>query len=339
MKLIKRFCWILVSFLILLNINTYSFSAEISLNSKAAILIEYNTGKILYEKNSTQRMFPASTTKIMTAIIVLENCNLQDTVTISATSIENIPSSYVTCDLQVGEELTVEDLLYALMVPSANDAAYALAEHVAGNIQNFANMMNSKAIEIGCTNTHFVNPNGIHDEAHYSTAYDLYLIANYAMKNDTFRKIVSTTEYSLPATNKYPNSDRLLKTTNFLITPSSNSYYYEYAIGIKTGYTSAAKNCLVSMASRDGLEFITVTLSGGTTSSGLNSRFIDTKKLFNYAYDNYTLTKIKESNTIIETIEIENATKLNKQNDKNIFFIKSPPYSRSIDIHSESSPY
>ena len=315
MKLTKKSLLFLVAFFILLNIPLFSFADEISINSKAAVLVENNTGKILYEKNSTEKMYPASTTKIMTAIIVLENCNLSDIVTVSASALDNIPSGYVTCNLQVGEELSVENLMYALMVPSANDAACVLAEHVGGSIQGFSNMMNSKALEIGCTNTHFVNPNGIHDDAHYSTAYDMYLIADYAIKNPSLKKFITATEYTLPATNKYPNTDRVLKTTNQLINPDSENYFYEYAIGIKTGYTSQAGNCLISMASRDGLEFITVTLGGSATSSGLNARYVDTKTLFNYAYDNFTLTKLKEENTIVETIEIENATKETKSLD------------------------
>ena len=315
MKLTKKSFFILVAFLILLNFPLLSFASDISINSKAAVLVEYNTGKILYEKNSTQKMYPASTTKIMTALLVLENCTLTDMVTVSPTALESIPDGYVTCNLQVGEEISVEDLMYALMVPSANDAACVLAEHVAGSVQAFSNMMNQKALDLGCTNTHFVNPNGIHDDAHYSTAYDMYLIANEAVKNPLLKKFITTTTYTLPATNKYPNTDRVLKTTNQLINPSSNAYYYEYAVGIKTGYTSQAGNCLISMASRDGLEFMSVTLGGGTTSEGLNSRYIDTKKLFNYAYDNYTLTKLKEKNTIIETIEIENGTKETKTLD------------------------
>ena len=315
MKLTKKSLLFLVAFLILLNIPLFSFANEISINSKAAVLVENNTGKILYEKNSTEKMYPASTTKIMTAILVLENCNLSDIVTVSASALDNIPSGYVTCNLQVGEELSVENLMYALMVPSANDAACVLAEHVGGSIQGFSNMMNSKALELGCTNTHFVNPNGIHDDAHYSTAYDMYLIADYAIKNPSLKKFITATTYTLPATNKYPNTDRVLKTTNQLINPDSENYFYEYAIGIKTGYTSQAGNCLLSMSSRDGLEFITVTLGGSATSSGLNARYIDTKELFNYAYDNFTLTKLKEENTIIETIEIENATKETKSLD------------------------
>lgn len=314
MKLNKRFLVLLVTFLFLLNIPLFSLATDISINSKAAVLVERSTGKILYEKNSTQKMFPASTTKIMTAILVLENCNLTDKVTVSVTALENIPTGYVTCNLVAGEELSVEDLLYALMVPSANDAAFVLAEHVGGSIQGFSNMMNAKALEIGCTNTHFVNPNGIHDEAHYSTAYDMYLISDYAMKIPQMKKFVTATTYTLPATNKYPNADRILKTTNDLINPNNSTYYYPYAVGIKTGYTSEAGNCLLSMASRDGLEFMTVTL-GGNSVSGKNARYVDTTKLFNYAYDNFTLTKLKEKNSIIETIEIENGSKETKNLD------------------------
>ena len=192
------------------------------------------------------------------------------------------------------------------MIKSANDVAYVLAEHVGGSVNDFAYMMNQKAKELGCTSTHFVNPNGIHNENHYSTAYDLYLIAKYAMKNETFRNLVSTTEYTLPITNKYSNEDRSFRTTNDLINPDSSNYY-KNAIGIKTGYTSQAGNCLVSESSRDGLEFISVVLNG--------DRFTDSKKLFDYAYDNFTLTKIKEKNTVVDTIEIDNATKETKTLD------------------------
>ena len=305
----------LLFFIILISIQTLAFAETPSLNSEAAILVEVSTGRILYEKNSTKQLYPASTTKIMTAILVIENCNLSDTVTVTQSALNNIPSGYVTCNLQVGEQLTVEDLLYALMIPSANDAAYVLAEHVSGSVENFSTLMNAKALELGCKSTHFVNPNGIHEDSHYSTAYDLYLIGNYAMKNETFKKIVATTEYTLPATEKYPVADRYLKTTNELLNEKSSNYYYKYAVGIKTGYTSKAGNCLVAQSSRDGLEFISVVLNGGTTSNGLNSRYVDSKKLFNYGYDNFTLTKIIEENTVVDTIEIENGTKETKNLD------------------------
>ena len=304
MKIKKKVLFFIM--LVIISIQSISFANEISINSRAGILVEVSTGRIIYEKRSTEKMWPASTTKIMTAILVLENCNLDDMVTVTETAISNIPSGYVICDLQIGEEISVKDLLNALMIKSANDAAYVLAEHVGGSVNDFAYMMNQKAKELGCTSTHFVNPNGIHNENHYSTAYDLYLIAKYARKNETFRNLVSTTEYTLPITNKYSNEDRSFRTTNDLINPDSSNYY-KNAIGIKTGYTSQAGNCLVSESSRDGLEFISVVLNG--------DRFTDSKKLFDYAYDNFTLTKIKEKNTVVDTIEIDNATKETKTLD------------------------
>lgn len=326
MKL-KNKIWLTILFSIIAIIfsQNSSLAVEPTIASEAAIVVEVSTGRIIYEKNSTKQMYPASTTKIMTAILTIENCNLTDMVTISESALSNIPEGYVTCGLVAGEQLSVNDLLYALMLPSANDAAYVLAEHIGGSVEGFSDMMNSKAKEIGCTTTHFVNPNGIHSEDHYSTAYDLYLIANYAMKNETFRTIVATKEYTLPATEKYQSNDRVLKTTNNLLEESSNSYY-KYAIGIKTGYTSKAGDCLVSEAARDSLEFITVTLNG--------ERFTDTKKLFNYAYDNYTLTKIIEANSIVETIEVEKATKETKNLDvvidKSITVINN----KSLDMSS-----
>ncbi len=322
MKFRKRIFLLLL--LLIISMQTISFADEISLQSKAAILVEVSTGRILYEKNSTEKMWPASTTKIMTAILVIEKCNLDDIVIVTETAIGNIPSGYVTCDLQVGEEISVKDLLNALMIKSANDAAYVLAEHVGGSIDGFSDLMNQKARELGCTGTHFVNPNGIHDDRHYSTAYDLYLIAKYAMKNQTFREIVYQTEAVLPATNKYPNTDRTLQTTNALINPESTNYYRN-AIGIKTGYTSQAGNCLVSEASRDGLEFIAVVLNG--------NRFTDSIKLFDYAYDNFTLTKIKEKDTVVDTIEIENATKETRMLDMLIDESITVINNKSIDVN------
>lgn len=321
MKIKKKILLLLM--LLIISVQTISFADEVSIKSKAAILVEVSTGRILYEKNSTEKMWPASTTKIMTAILTIEKCNLDDIVTVSETAISNIPSGYVTCDLQVGEEISVKDLLNALMIVSANDAAYVLAEHVGGSVVEFADLMNQKARELGCTGTHFVNPNGVHDDRHYSTAYDLYLIATYAMKNPTFRELVAQTEAVLPITNKYPNEDRILKTTNALINPESTNYYRN-AIGIKTGYTSQAGNCLVSETSRDGLEFIAVVLNG--------DRFPDSVKLFDYAYDNFTLTKVKEKNTVVDTIEIENATKETKMLDLLIDESITVINNKSIDV-------
>ena len=328
-----KFKIFLLFLLMIIGIQSVSFACEVNLNSEAAILVEISTGRIIYEKNSTKKLYPASTTKILTAILVIENCNLNDLVTVRQSALDNIPTGYVTCNLQVGEELSVKDLLYALMIPSANDAAYVLAEHVAGSVDNFSVMMNDKAREIGCKTTHFVNPNGIHDDSHYSTAYDLYLLANYAMKNETFRNLVAATEYTLPATEKYPNEDRILKTTNELLNKNSRNYYYKNAIGIKTGYTSKAGNCLVATSSRDGLEFIAVVLNGGTTEDGLNSRYVDSKKLFEYAYDNFTLTKIIEKGSVVQTLEVEKGTKETKFLDLVIDETITVVNNKSIDMN------
>jgi D-alanyl-D-alanine carboxypeptidase (penicillin-binding protein 5/6) len=202
------------------------------------------------------------------------------------------------------------------MVKSANDAAVVLAEHVGGSVEGFSDMMNEKAKEIGCKNTHFVNPNGIHNNNHYTTAYDLYLMADYALSfehTNEFREFVSKTSYTLPATNMYPAEDRSFTTTNELIKINNNdridNYYYKNALGIKTGHTSQAGYCLVSSSNRDDLEFISVILDGGFDSNGLSERYTETIKLFDFGYDNFTLTKIKEANNIIDTITVEKATK------------------------------
>ena len=330
----QKFKIFILFLLMIVSIQSVSFANEVTLNSEAAILVEISTGRIIYEKNSTKKLYPASTTKILTAILVIENCNLDDLVTVRESALNNIPTGYVTCNLRAGEILTVRDLLYALMIPSANDAAYVLAEHVGGSVENFSVMMNDKAREIGCKTTHFVNPNGIHDDSHYSTAYDLYLIANYSMKNETFRNLVSVTEYTLPATEKYPSDDRILKTTNELLNKNSRNYYYKNAIGIKTGYTVKAGNCLVAAASRDGLEFIAVVLNCVTTEACLNSRYVDSKKLFEYAYDNFTLTKIIEKGSVVQSLEVEKGTKETKFLDLVIDETITVVNNKSIDMNS-----
>lgn len=317
LKHMKKIIISLLIFIILITFNLSTYAAEnISIKSGAGLLVERSKGKVLFDKNAYEKMYPASTTKILTAIVVLENTKLDDMATVSKNALETIPNGYVTCNLQIGEELSVKDLMYALMVKSANDAAVVLAEHVGGSVEGFSDMMNKKAKEIGCKNTHFVNPNGIHNANHYTTAYDLYLMAEYALSfeyTNEFRDFVSKTSYTLPATNMYPAEDRSFTTTNELIKINNNNrkdnYYYKNALGIKTGHTSQAGYCLVSSSSRDNLEFISVILDGGFDENGLSERYTETIKLFNFGYDNFTLTKLKEENNIIDTITVEKATK------------------------------
>ena len=280
---------------------------DFEVDANAAIIVETNTGKVIYEKDSNAQNFPASVTKVLTAILAIENCKLDETATVSQTAISHIPEGYVVAPLYVGEEVTIKDLLYALMLKSANDAAYVLAEHVGGSVEGFSEMMNKKAKEIGCKGTNFVNPNGIHNIEHYTTAYDMYLMSKYAMKNQTFAEIVSTYKYTLSATNKYPNSNRIMENTNSFINPKS-SYYDETVKGIKTGTTLQAGNCLITDSAKDGLEFITVILGAKTETS----RFSETRKMIDYAFDNYTLTQLHKKGDVIKNIEVEKATQETK---------------------------
>ena len=291
-----------------------SFASEPNIVSPSAILLEASTGKILYEKNAYEKMYPASTTKILTAILTLENCTLEEKATVRRNAVYSIPNGYVNCNLQEGEEISINDLMYALMVKSANDAAVVLAEHIGGSVEGFADMMNEKAKEIGCQNTHFVNPNGIHDNNHYSTAYDLSLMASYGMENEILRNYVSTTSYTLSATNKYPNKDRICITTNDMLRPNSR-YYNENVIGIKTGFTTEAQNCLIAGARKDDVELISVILHAGTNAEGLSERYMDTQNLFDYGFNEFRFSDIVKEQTVIKNVEIENGTKDTKNLD------------------------
>ena len=321
-KFIKKI-FICLLFILIFNflfINTVRAEEAIpDIASPSALLMDLKSGKILYEKNVDEKMYPASLTKILTAIIVLEKCDLNETATVSYDAVMTLSSGYVTANLQIGEELTVEQLLYVLMVGSSNDAAIVLAEHVSGSVEEFANLMNEKTIELGCTSSHFVNPNGAHDEDHYTTARDMSIISRYAMSNEMFRTLVKTTSYKLPATEKYENEDRLFTTTNALLIVNNNArsdnYYYKYATGIKTGFTTPAKNCLIASANKDGLELLTVILGADQNEEGLSNRYIDTIKLFDYGYDNYTLRKVINAGGTVQTISIRNATKKTKKLD------------------------
>ena len=200
--------------------------------------------------------------------------------------------------------MTIEDLLYALMLASANEAANVLAEYISGSIDEFAVLMNEKAIEIGCTNTNFLNANGMHDDNHYTTATDLAKIALYCLENETFVKIIQTETYTMPATDQYPYTDRTLKNTCALI-GNDGKYYYQYAIGGKTGYTSQAGNCLVCFAKKDETYLVCVLLNANSSAE----RFSDATTLLEYGYNNFSNQTIVSKGTIIENIEISNATK------------------------------
>lgn len=273
---------------------------------KAAYVADPVSGKVFFEKNAHQRMYPASTTKILTALLVLENCRLKETAAVSQRAVSLVPDGYVRANLQAGEELTVFSLLQALLIPSANDAAFVLAEHVAGSVEAFAELCNNRAKELGCETLHFVNPNGIHNEDHYCSAYDLFLIARECQKYKAFNKIVKTKSFTLPATEAYPNKDRTFNNTNLLL--SAGSYYLPCCTGIKTGHTNEAGECLVASSTKDDLNLISVVL-GGRILGNINERFSDSKKLLEFVYDNYAFKQIADKTKPLGQVNVINAVK------------------------------
>lgn len=248
------------------------------LQATAAILIEKNTGMVVFEKNADRRMFPASTTKIMTVYLGLLLGDLNEKVTTTASSLM-IPSDSSTIPLVEGEEIYFKDLLYATMVRSGNEGANLIAETISGSNEAFANLMNQYAVSIGCTDTHFTNPHGLHDENHYTTARDMALIAREAMQNKNFEDIANTTVYTLPKSNIYRARSLTCRTHDFFGDPESATYY-EYANGIKTGNTNAAGHCFVGSAEKDGVEFISVVFY----TPSYKACWSDTKKLMEYGF-------------------------------------------------------
>lgn len=313
----KRILLFITLFITLINIYTLSFANEINstdltIYSSGAVLMDYQTGKILMQKDMNKKLYPASTTKILTAIIAIENLNLTDSLTASKSAVMAIPSGYSNAGIKAGEVLSVSDLLDMFLIHSANEIGYIFGEQISGSIEKFADLMNQKAIEIGCTNTHFTNPSGIHDINHYSTAYDMALIARYCMNNETFKNIVNKKNCKVSATELYPQ-ERFYKNTNSLLDSSNKRYYYEYATGIKTGFTTQAKNCLIASASKDGLNLIAVMLGAEATENGLSGRYTDAKNLFNYGFENYEKKEFLQSNSIVKKLKIKNATKDTKE--------------------------
>ena len=285
-------------------------------------------GQILYERNSNEKLYPASITKVLTAIVVVEHAKLDDVVTISQSSLDKVEFGYVTSNLKAGTELTVEDLLNILLVSSANDVAIVLAEHVSGSVEDFATLMNQTAVKIGCKNSNFVNPNGTHNENHYSTAYDLALIGNYALKYNVLREMVGKKYYD--------KGDIRYATTNELINPNSKNYY-KYANGLKTGFTTPAGNCLMASAVRNNLELISVVLKSSTS----DNRYLETKMLFDYGFENYSLKQFAVKGVSIQTVSVKGATsktkKLNLVLDNDIFItvpddLDTSQVSQKIDI-------
>jgi len=282
--------------------NVYEDEPEIT--AKAALLYSLDNDMVLYEKNSNEQLYPASITKIMTALLALEFCDPDDIVTVTKSALDAVPAQSSIAGLKAGEEMTVRDMLICLLVPSGNDTANVLAEHIGGTIGDFIDMMNERAEELGCKNTNFANAHGFHDENHYTTAYDVLLIVKEAMKYDLFNEITGSAQLSIPATNL--EEERIFNSTNYLLSSHVTSkYLYDYAIGTKTGRTTPAGNCLVSAARKDGITLISVVLGAETvpTSNGGSNimSFVETKALFNWGFKNFSYRSIvKPTDAITE---------------------------------------
>ena len=298
---------LILSFLLLFTYNI-SFAQDLKIVAEGAILIDGETGQILYEKNSHKQLYPASTTKIMTAILAIENGNMDDIVTIDEEIVSLTDGSHIA--LEVGEKLKFKDLLNALLIESANDAALAIAKHISGSIKEFVQLMNEKAKDIGALNTNFTNPNGLPDENHVTTAYDLSLIAKYAMEIDEFRDIVKNYTYEIPVTNK-KDEIRYLKSHNRLLYSTKKidvdgqwvPIKYDGVNGVKTGYTQAAKSCLVTSAKRNNQELIAVVLK----SEG-SDLYSDIHKLLNYGFDNFEKVIVSNNNQFVDNIPLIGGT-------------------------------
>ena len=266
-----------------------------TVQATSAMLIELSSGQVLLEQNADAQIYPASLTKIMTCMLTLEHGTLTDVVTVSETALQNLDAAGSTAGLLEGEQLTVEQLLYCMMLSSANEACNVAAEYVSGSVDAFVELMNEEAAALGCTGTHFANPHGLHDENHYTTARDLSIIATAALQSEKFREITSTVTYTVPATNL--SEERQLFTTNLLETPNTD-YYYEYASGVKTGFTTPAGRCLISTAQRPDSELHLLSVLCGASEEGQN--FTETEAMFEWGFDNFAFATVLEANPVTE---------------------------------------
>ena len=258
------------------------------ISSTAAIVMETSTNTVLYSKNADQALYPASAVKVMTCLLALENSSLDDQVTMTATGVSGVTDGGANISAQLDEVFTMEQCLYAIMIASANDIALQVAEHISGSVDAFVQAMNTRAQELGCTDTVFTNPTGLPDENQHTTARDMALIMKTAMENDTFRTIAATTSYTIPATN-VSGGDRVL-TNNFTMINNTSDGYYDACIGGKEGYTEASGSTLVCEASKNNMKLVCVVLHGA---SGVTDNEAIT--LLNYGFDNFSPLTIADN--------------------------------------------
>ena len=297
-----------IAFILLtaLSVSAVDFGCTVNPVAKAVYLKNLDTGAVVYQKEAEQQMYPASTTKIMTYVIVADNiADFDNTmVTVDESVLNGLDPESTVMGLagHIGESFSIRDLLYGMMLPSGNDAALVLADYVGKGIENFVQMMNAKAAELGCTGTHFVNPHGLYDSNHFTTAKDLAAISEYAMKCQSFMDITNTVEYK-PSGFEYS-----FKNTNYMLysEAESGNYYYQYTKGIKTGYTDEAGKCLVTSAEKDGFTYLCVELGTAYSySEDINYAMLDAKSLYEWAFNDLGKQTVYGPSDIVKSIPVK----------------------------------
>lgn len=311
---------------------TSKLSGAPDIVAESAVVMDAGTRTVLYGKEASTKRYPASITKVMTALLAVENCNMSDIITYSNAAVNGIEAGSSTAGINVGAKLTVEDSLYALMLVSANEAAAAIAEHISGSTTEFAKLMTKRAKELGCKNTQFKNPHGLPDEEHYTTAYDMGLILKEAMKHPEFRKIAGTISYTLKKSDSL--TDTLELWNHAKILRQNSDYYYEYAKGAKTGFTQVALNTLVTYAKKDNVELICVILKD----HGADKSYTDTANLFKWAFNqvkavtpltNFSLKTAMTENSSIDSAKLDQIQLLNSSYDTNFSVLVKKDFDES----------
>ena len=317
------------------------------LNAESALLVNNDTGLVLYQKNPDEKVYPASLTKLMTALLMFENCADIDTetVTVSENAIKSLYGTDTVLRFKAGEIITVRQLLYVLLVASANDGANVIAETVSGNNDSFVELMNKRAAELGMNNTHFANPHGLHDNNHYTTANDLLKLTKKCLEIPLFREIFKTKRYKMAATNM--SAETYYTNTNLLLNRNEKNYYYKDATGVKTGYTDSAGRCLISTAEKNGYEYICIVMNCPVYKDGVKVRleFADTKNLFDWAFSDFQYKQIITPGQIIGEAPVNIAKDVDyvalttKEDFSSIIPIKSDNSTISFDIHLNAESF
>ncbi len=297
---------------------------KLSAKSPHVILMDMKTGSVIYKKKANEKVYPAALTNIMTALLVLEKCNLEELVAASDTALANVSDGDSKMGIIKDERLSVRQLLYGMMLSSASDAANLLAEKAAGSIESFVEMMNERAKELGMKNTNFTNPSGEHDERHYTTAADMAILSRAAMQNETFAEIVKTKSYSIPATEKCHTARKITNRNHFVSELLRTDYYYKPSTGIKSGYSAEAKSCIAASAQKNSISLLALVFEAETVDNVAQS-FQDCKDMFDYVFENYTSETVVGKGEIIAQTGLENARREKKiilKTEEKVSFIK-----------------